>query len=231
MPAYLRGKVRDNLVFVKVTIGNVFYGFKTKDLTSIEGVSQADLTALGHTKLQNLRSGSIPILGANAPKPPRVKKQVVRNPSRNQQGSVSTFCGMDNIDTGITAGWEIVSLRTPYRLTSNARTVTVAANFHNGGLYLFNMNRADAEAYGLELGLAFDNDLITGYYLKRFAFTGASRPKPPVVSKKVGRGTFSCYCSPVGLKQAIEEHGYNLVKAEVSLDNPNAWIDEFGYII
>ena len=224
MPNYLRGQERNTLTFVKVTIGNLYYGFKTKNLTAIGSISQADLTALGHIAYQNLRSSAIPIFGANAPKPPRVKKQLVKNPSPSQHGAVSTFCGIDNLSAAQAQGWEVVSLTTPYRLRNDNRAITVAANFANGGLYLFAMNRADAETFGLELGLAFPNQLTVNFYYKRFGFVGTSKPRPPIVSKQTPQGRFTCFCSPITLQEALTDGGYSLVKPEVKLENPNTVI-------
>jgi hypothetical protein len=223
MPAYLRGQPRDNLVFVKATTGTVFYGFKTKDLTSQSAVSQTDVDALGHVRLERLASDAIPVLGANAPKPPRVRKQIIRNPDRNQQGVISTFCAIDTVAAAQARGWEVISLETRVPVTNNDRTITAAALFLNGGLYMFPMNRDDFDLYGEELHLVPPHEYITGYFFKRYGFSGASKPKPPIVSKQTSQGTFTCFCSVEYLPEALEEHGYKLVKPEVkyaSLNRP-----------
>jgi hypothetical protein len=229
MPSYLRGQSRPDLVFVKVTRNNLFYGFKSKKLTAMESISEADVIALGHIKYQFLRSSSIPIVGANAPKPSRVKKQITRNPRANQQGSISTFCGLDNLNTAQSRGWEVMSLTIPVRPKNNEKTVTVGAIFYNAGIYLFAMNKLDAETYGLELGLALPHPL-NSINFRNFGFTGSTKPHPPIVSKQTSKGKFTCFCSPIGLQDALTVHGYSLVKSEYQFYNPNEWRDEFGVI-
>ena len=108
MPSYTRGQLRENLRFVKVHDGPLYYGFKTKDFAGLPGVSASDVSALGWLAPDAVPAGSVGVLRANSPKPQRVKKILVRYPNANQQGSMSTFCAYTAFATAQAAGWNLV---------------------------------------------------------------------------------------------------------------------------
>lgn len=211
MSSYTRGKKREKLTFVKVSLTQaLYYGFKTKDLASISGVSAGDLVALGHLEVAGLPAGRITILGANSPKPPRVRKVVNKTPGANVQASVSTYCGVNAIATAAAEEWQLVNAGRGVHVSNNARTVTVGAKIQGGGYYLFPMNAADATQYATALGLELPTNLSATE--RSQAFSGTSYPKPAVIKISTAQGTFSSFCSHDAIDAALES-GYELVKA------------------
>jgi hypothetical protein len=222
VPAYLRGKFRDILTFVKVSNQGLYYGFKTKDLSAIAGIGAADVTALGHLAVAALPNTRIAVIGANSPKPPRVRKLLARNPAADQQGSVSTFCGIDNISTALAEEWELSNGGRGVAI-SNRRTISVGARLSNGGIYIFPMNSVDANAYAEELGLILPGSLSSAERGK--AFSGTNKPKPAIVSKALTNGKFTSFCSTDKLDDVLAGSetvtGYSLVKPEVPSPAPS----------
>lgn len=215
MPDYLVGQARDVMSFVKVYAGGLLhYGWNTKDLTGLTGVSSADITALGHKDAAAVGAitGAIAILGANSPKPARFKKVVNRNPSASQQGSVSTFCDADSFATALSAGWKLTkSVRTP-KISNNGRTVTVGAKCTDGGIYLFPMNATRAAEVAGELGLILPSSLSTSERQK--AFTGTSYPRPYKVSLPGANGDKSTFASSDTIDSATSA-GWNIDESEI----------------
>jgi hypothetical protein len=211
MPSYTRNKKREKLTFVKVSLTQaLFYGFKTKDLASLSGVSADDLIALGHLDAAGLPATRITIIGANSPKPPRMRKIVNKTPGANVQASVSTYCAIDKIATAAAAEWQLVNAGRGVHVSNNARTVTVGAKIAGGGYYLFPMNAADAASYAETLGLELPTAL-SGVERAQ-AFSGTSYPKPAVIKIATAAGTFSSFCSHDAIDLALSV-GYELVKA------------------
>jgi len=212
MPAYLRGKVRDQLSFVRVsTTQQVWYGFKTKDFAGISGVSQADIGALGHFEIAALPQGAIKFFAANSPKPPRVKKTVTKNPTVEQQGSVSSYCSVQMLDQAQNAGWDLVQRGRGVSLTANARSTTVGAKLTGGGIYVFPMNTKTATDNAEALGLLRPTQM--GDAERDRSFSGSSKPRPAKVAKALDNGTFSSFCSSDALSAALQA-GYSLLEAE-----------------
>jgi hypothetical protein len=212
MPSYTRGIARDTLTFVKVTSGNVFYGWKTKDLANIPGVSAADLAALGHVAAGSLAAGALGFLGANAPKPPRAKKKVSATPSASAQQAASTYCAVNALATAQGAGWDIVNGGRGVSI-KNSVSITLGARLSNGLIYVFPKNSADATAVATELGLILPANMSDTERAR--AFRGASRPRPAKVSKPAGaRGTMSSFCSDDKLDDALAA-GWTIVKPAI----------------
>lgn len=216
MPAYLRGQKRPEIRFVQAHSGPLLYGFKPKDYGPITGVSTADVAALGWKKPDELAAGAITVLGANAPKPQRMRKTLVNNPGAGVQGSASTFCSYPSIQAAMAAKWEPVGSTRGVTITNNGRTTTVGATIDaSGALYLFPMNASDAATYAAELGLQLPANISNVERGK--AFSGTSRPKPARVGKVVSNSTgatFSSYCSYDKLGDALAA-GYQLIQSEV----------------
>lgn len=210
MPSYTRGQRRDKFVFVKVsTSSNLYYGFKTKDFGAIAGVSAADITALGHLEASALPASRITIVGANSPKPPRVKKITNNAPSATQQGSVSTYCAISSLATATAAGWQMVDGGRGVKVTNNTRTVTVGAKIEGGGYYLFPMNASDVTTYAAALGLETAPNISATERAQ--AFSGSSYPKPDIVSITTANGNFSSFCSFDAIDAALAA-GYEILK-------------------
>jgi len=213
MPSYTRNKKRSELVFVLVN-GLVYFGFKPKNLTQFSGISNTDITALGHILADDASAGLIKIIGAQAPKPPKVKKKLP-NASVGQQQSISTFCAYNQLVAANAEGWNLLESRksvTLRALSASRGSLTAIAKLSNDSLYCFPMNKADFEAYSAELGLRTSANLTDVERSKLVA--GSSIPYPGRASKKLDDGsTFSSFFSTE--KQAeIAEAGYDIVSEQ-----------------
>lgn len=183
MPAYTRGKKRNLARYVKAN-ALLYYGFRTKDLSAVVGVSEADLAALG--QLSTVPANSVACFGANAPKPPRVSKRIATTGTGQQ--SVSTFCSFDKLGAAIAAGWNLGKDGRSVGLTVNARTViAVAAIDATGPLYAFPMNAADFASYGEQLGLKSAATVTTAAEINRL-IRGSSYPRPGRAMKMLDTG-------------------------------------------
>lgn len=179
MPSFTRGKKRDVLTYVPIN-DLLFYGFSTKDLSNIPGVSTQDIAALGHVGSDAVPSGKIRVFKADAPKPPRVKKSL--SGPVTQQGSVSTFCAPANLAAALAAGFKksksanLLSLRAP---SANSRSHSAIAELTDGSLYVFSLNSADFTLYGEAFGLK-SATTVTSETEKKKVVRGSSLPKPGV---------------------------------------------------
>ncbi len=224
MPAYLRGKKRDKLTYVLVT-ANAWYGFKTKDLSSVASVTAADITSLGHvaggTAFQ--ANGKIRIVGASAPKPARVTKRLNTAAAGTQQ-SVSTFCAYDKLTAAMGSGWNVTKPRRGVFLRPEAsvkNSLTAIAQLSDGSLYCFPMNKADYQTYGAMLGLknAATEQSATE---KSKLVSGSSIPKPGKASIEVtGGGSFSSFYSTDAIDTAVTG-GFAILTDEMVFANAPA---------
>lgn len=164
MPAYTRNVLRDKLTFVHLN-ALLLYGFKTKDLSAIAGVTAANLTALGH--LDNAAAtalvGLIRVFGCNSPQPYRVTKRLT-GATVNTQASISTFCAYDKLAAAAAIGFNMSKARKGVKLTPNSgsrRSVTAIAQLSNAINFAFSMNTADFTAHKVILGLKQSSEITT----------------------------------------------------------------------
>ncbi|MBD2365184.1 hypothetical protein H6G36_29205 [Anabaena minutissima FACHB-250] len=215
MPAYTRNQKRESLVFVPVNL-YMSYGFKTKDLSSLAGVSSADITALGHVSLD--AAIGCKIVGAKTPKPPRVSKKIP-NATPLQQQSVSTFCGYDKLVAALAAGWNMSKRGQSVIIKPSSATrgtLTAIALLSDFSLYCFSMNKADFEAYGAELGLKSATQ-ITGSVERKKLVSGSSTPYPGRASKELADGSrFTSFYSTEEVEN-ISTLGYDILSEEKTL--------------
>lgn len=140
MPASVRGKKRDQSVFVRCN--PVFgFGWKTRDLSEGAGISSADLkSGLGHmTVAEAIALANIVLVsGANAPKPMRVTKKIPNAPN-TASASISTYCGFDKLASANAQGFfqsgraKTVSLSAP---RASRRTFSGVVTLSNGLMYV-----------------------------------------------------------------------------------------------
>lgn len=212
MSSYTRGKKRPTLFFVIVN-DLMYFGFKPKDIAALPGVSASDVTALGHVGANAVGAGRIRIVGAKAPKPPRVTKKLSGN---GGQQTVSTYCGYNNIGLAQAAGWSMtkgrssVTLRSP---TAPRQSLTAIAKLGDDSLYCFPMNKSDFESYGAELGLV-NSTTITSDTERHKLVSGASIPYPGRASKLLANGsTFSSFFATAKQGDVVEA-GYDIITEE-----------------
>lgn len=198
MPAYLRGQQRDILTYVRAN-PRLLYGFSTKNFSTREGISEADMTALGHLTpaAANQVANAIRVFAANAPKPPRFRKRLA-NATTAQAATTNTFGSYNAIGTAEAAGWRLskpgraVILRRP---SAAARSITAIAVLSDGTFYAFPMNKADFDSYGAALAL-LSSTQITTENERNALVSGSSYPKPGKAALKLGNGsTFSSFYS------------------------------------
>lgn len=228
MPPSTRGRSRDQVCYVPVTMvgatPKLLYGFKTKDIAALSGVSSADLTTqLGHIYGTNgvftFPAGTIPIFGANAPKPPRVTKALsgttaTPTPTEGEPApapapatgkSISTFCGVDKVVSARNGGWNLSGQGrgiTVRGKNTSLSQCTVLIEIPGNGIYAYRLNKTDFDTYQTALGLRTLGDGETGLNETERAsiYFGASAPKPGKASIKTvvnGRtSTFSTFYPP-----------------------------------
>lgn len=215
MPAYTRGKKRGDIKYVKVTT-NMFFGFKPKDISSIAGVTEGDIAALGHIAPGSVPPAAILVLGANAPKPPRVSRRI-KTATVGQQQTVGTFCGFDKMADAQEKGWNIVKYRKGVMLravNASRGSQTAIAELSDGSLYCFPMNKADFELFGAELGLK-SSATVQSETEKSKLVSGSSTPYPGKASKLLEDGsTFSSFFSTSKGSETAFNGAYDVISEE-----------------
>lgn len=218
MPSYTRGKKRPNLVFVLIN-DFLYFGFKSKDLTTITGVSTSDISALGHIPEGSTFGGKIKIIGANAPTPPKVSKKIP-NATVEQQKTVSTYCDYSSLDDAQVLGWNLIKTKQSVNLRSlnvNRSSLTAIAELGDGSFYCFPMNRDDFESYGADLGLQSATGITTESERKRLV-SGCSIPYPGKASKLLaGKSTFSSFFATSKADDLLSL-GYSIESEEIIID-------------
>jgi hypothetical protein len=215
MSSVQRGKLRDVETYVQVSATQeVYYGFFTKDLSAIAGISAADVTALGHLTPAGVAaiSGAITFFGANAPKPAKFKKVLNRRPGAGVQGSVTTFgdgTTTASVLAAAGAGFKKIKDIRPCTFRNDARAVTVGIKLSGTtGIYIQTINAADVTAYATELGLMLPGSLTASE--RERCFRGSNTNRPAKVQKVVNNATVTMPVSSDKLSDAIDA-GWSLV--------------------
>ncbi|MBE9208835.1 hypothetical protein IQ244_20270 [Nostoc sp. LEGE 06077] len=217
MPAFTRGKKREDLVYVLVN-PTMYYGWKRKDIAALGGISEGDLTNIGHLKAEGatLAAGSIVVIGAKSPRPARVSRKI-SNATVGQQQSVSTFCAYDKLATALGAKWNVaesrkaVTLRPPSAARSS---VTAIATLSDASKYCFPMNKADFDLFAAEVGLEAASTITTDTARNKLV-SGSTRPRPGRASKLLEDGSsFSSFFSS-SMAGDMLELGYAILEEEV----------------
>lgn len=220
MPASTRGRKREELVYVAAS-ELVMYGFKTFDISSVPGITAANIGALGHVKAEGMTADAtkVYVLRANAPKPPRVSKKTSTTTTGTGTGTtgtvpltVSTFCGYNKIADAMAAKWTLAKKGRGITFRgegSATRQRTVAIPIGNG-FYCFSCDRGTFSNYGATLGL---KGTLTEAEAKK-AFMGASAPKPGTAKAVVaGSSVTSMYDPAKKGDLAASETGWSLTEA------------------
>lgn len=223
MPSYTRGIKRENIKFVRVNrIATVYYGFNQKDFSAVTGVSEGDISVLGHIDANAVPEGSIKILRANSPKPARVKKRINSNPNVSQQGSISTWCSAEKINEALSNRWTLVSPAQATKCTrarEGARSVTALAAISDGSYYAFSMNKADFDANKSALGLVDIGDFANLTDQEKWGMiVGSSFPKPGRVSKSLENGAIQSHFYSSDNADAARQAGWDINSEERFLE-------------
>jgi hypothetical protein len=185
---------------VKVVKGQeIYYQFNSPDLSKVVGVSSSDLAELGQINLSDaakVPAGAIIFYNANAPKPPRVTKQLSKSGDTSpKQQSVSTFCSVEALTGALGKGWSIAKPGRGVSFSNTQRTVTALAKLSNGVRYAFPMAKADFETFGSTLGLE-NATTITSDAERAKVVRASTLPKPGRASIVLEDGsTFSSFYS------------------------------------
>lgn len=198
----------------------LYFGFKPKDLTSFPSVSTEDITALGHILTSAIPEGGLRIIGANAPKPPKVTKKIA-NATIGQQRTISTFCGYDKLLTAQAKGWNLTKGKLSVTLrpaSANRNSLTAIAILSNSIHYCFPMSKADFDSFGADLGLKSPAQITSTVDQLKFV-SGSTSPKPGKASKKLEDGSmFSSFYSDAKESDLIGA-GWNILSQENVLES------------
>lgn len=219
MPSYTRNKKRSDLVFVAIN-QYLYFGFKPKDLTSFPGISSEDITALGHILTNAIPEGGLRIIGANAPKPPRVTKKI-SNATIGQQQRVSTLCGYDNLLLAQAKGWNLTKSRLSVSLkpaSANRGSLTAIAILSNSIHYCFPMSKPDFDSFGAELGLKSPAQITSTIDRLKFV-SGSTSPKPGKASKKLEDGSLFTSFYSDAKESDLTGNGWNILSQENILES------------
>lgn len=207
MAIYTRGKARTVQRAVRCN-QLIYYAFNTYNLAEGTGITDADLTAVGHKTLNTIPAGASAIFGMQAPRAARFRKKIGTQPVLGQRGSCTTY-GNGSSKTGIAAaaavGWKLTR---PVRLAVPRATIkskTVGVKLESGIIYLQAVPRQDlaetevVAALGLILPESFtDAD-------KRKAIQGTKAMAPLRVTRILeGGATQTLPCSHDKMADAAE---------------------------
>jgi hypothetical protein len=121
----VRGITRPNVKAVPVT-ANLYFGFKTQDLSQVFGLPSAAIAALGQV---DPAQASKPVaFGCNAPKAARFRYKL----EGGARDSVSTFGNGLSTQTAIRAGWKMTKPIREVSLSGGKRLRPVAIPLSNG---------------------------------------------------------------------------------------------------
>lgn len=215
MPSFTRNEPKEIITCVKISLNQeIYYCWKAKDLADEVGINAADLVNLGHLQVTNLPPGALSFFRAKAPKPARVKKQIVKNPSAAQKGSVSTFVGANFLQSALANGWVLVKGRRGVTLTKNARTTTAIVPLSNGLLYAYPFNTDDFNTYGAELGLQDSTTINTTAEQERLV-SGTKNPIPGKATKVVpGGGKITTFFAADQVANVVA-NGWSIISNEI----------------
>lgn len=212
MPISTRGKKRDQLKAVAIT-NSLFYGFATKDLASIAGISAGDIVALGQKNTTDLGQGALVVYGAKAPRPGIFRKAV----TGGNQDSVTTFGDASTattIATAFAAGWKLQKPIKPGSVGGGTRMRAIAVQVSNGLLVVCYIPKEDLTSGDATL-LGWKTS-INAADIKKLV-RGANNVKAARVSKTSDAGltlTYPCGFDEIAAATSTEG-GYSLTSAEL----------------
>jgi hypothetical protein len=185
------GRVRDTIWGVKVG-PKIIYAWKgSSDPTQgVAGISDEDLIAdLGLINISEAKpSGFIVVMGANAPKPPRLSKKGTNG------DSVTTFCDPAKFSNALRKGYSIASRGRSRGVTGSAQKDTAVVEIY-GLLYCWPAYPSLFTAGGGELatlcGIEKATTKITSAAETARVVFGTSRPRPAEGTFQILSGTGS----------------------------------------
>ena len=197
----------------------LYYGFKSREFSGT-GISDGDLNAqLGwiippSTIPSFLDPNALLIIGANAPKPPRMSKKTTATGDATGliPKSLTLFCSPEKMATARAAGWNLAKKGIGVKFVgqnSDSRQMTCfvkvpATTGTADFFYGFSCDKSTFVNYGAILGLQSPQQLTAEQREKR-CFIGASSPKPKRASLKTANGQVSSFCSEEKIYDLIAE--------------------------
>jgi len=217
MPLSALNKPKDIATIVKAT-PNIFYYFKAKDYAAIPGVSEADLTALGHLTPGSGGAGTVTVAAASAPRPARFRKKLTA--AGATQKYVTTFGnGVDaaGVAAASAAGWEMTTPPRTVSFGDTALSKNIAIKLNNGIYVVRSVPTSLATAENATL---FGWELSLSDALINKAVRGTRSAKPATVRKATGLGGYQTVpCKKTKLADAAAA-GWKKASDEVTKD-PN----------
>lgn len=212
MPISTRGKKRDQLKAVAIT-NSLYYGFATKDLAAIAGISSSDIIALGQKDTTALGAGALVVYGAKAPRPGVFRKAI----TNGQQDSATAFGDASTattIATAFAAGWKLQKPIKPGSVGGGKRMRAIAVEVSNGLKVICYIPKEDLTSGDATL-LGWETS-ITAADIKKLV-RGANNIKAARVSKTSDAGltlTYPCATDKIG-DATTTAGGYSLTSGEL----------------
>lgn len=203
MPISTQGRKRDKPTIVQATT-SIFYLFNAADLAAIPGVSNTDVTALGHLAPGSGGAGTITVAGAKAPKPARFRKRLTGTADNPlSQESIVTFGnGTSSAGTAAAAqaGWRMIEPPREVSFGDTTKGKNVAVKLTNGVYVVRNVPTSLATSENATL-LGWDMTLSATTLAK--AVRAAKDMKCATVRKRLSSGaTITLPCKKTKLEDA-----------------------------
>lgn len=201
MPIAARGRTK--IVLAVRVNPNLYYGFKGTDIASIQGVSKADVTALGQRTLDGVKG--LVAFSPDAPRPAQFTKKL----PAGLQRSVTAFgdgTTRSAIAQATAAGWKIKRPVAPLVLGQTAKSKEIVVSTTNNLYFAYYVPLIDANS-----GI--------GSLLGWIANVGPTTLSKTVRSPKqvkiplVTQGSRTLPCSPAKLSNALAA-GWRIKRAE-----------------
>lgn len=203
MPVATRGRQRNLLRAVPVT-DNLYYSFKTADLSAIDGVSAPDIVALGQIAITAVPTGKIVVFSPQSPKPAQFRKKLVNKP----QGSVTAYGNgltAEAVNTAAGAGWQQTRGIRRCSFGSTNKSTAVAVEVSNGLLVKRMLPVTDVQTYAVALGLK--TSLSDAELKKLVRAPQSANPAILTRPRDGGTGSITMPCSKDKVADAISTTG------------------------
>lgn len=205
MPLATRGRLRNLDRAVKLN-DNLYYGFKTVDLSSVDGITSADITALGQVDPSTIQT--LIVYSPQSPKPAQFRKRLINK----AQGSVTAYgdgSSAGAVNTAAGKGWQQTKGIRGCSFGGTSRSASIAVRTENGLLVKYLVPLGDA---GNASALGWETTLTPA---DRKKLVYAPKGRVALVSKASGTSVITLPCSFNKVETATSpDGGWNLTRPE-----------------